>query len=488
MGDAASRVPAPAEDRPRVSEPALTRTDANIRNLTDEDVKEWGPLIERWLKYQTSSNLSLDLNELRSRAYGVLANVKAAYNPNRNTSFSTLLSSSLNNMFSSYIREIKKRDETSLNEPDENGSTPEEKIAAPAAAGVALAAPDPEYDLRLKEAEANLAAWVKTLDERDRKIFGMIRAGKKNVEIARELGITPERARQLRNRIRAAVEYAVLKQEVMYQPAAALRSDFDPNTAGEPGQLRDGNVPHAPGFLEWAELKGTRLYADYEFLYGRHSQYFSSQEMARAAVELVLANPEKVQDKDGNRSFVGFDAETGSIYRIEIDPVVKNKANHIRSVFEISPTQYEKIKLAESPVLQLSPTEGTGQSAGRTIASFMERNIQHQSEKSSKVRGAFAPAEDFRTSFRALILLMQGAADASTMPHEFAHWTKRMMESMVASGHADEQLTAEMDTVNKWLDRQTYTAKEGTAAYIMEREYFKLKIFQLPENSCVKVL
>ena len=116
-----------------------------------------------------------------------------------------------------------------------------------------------------------------------------------------------------------------------------LRRPGDPNTAGNANQLRDGTVPYAPGFLEWAGLKGNRLYADYEFLYGRHSQYFSSPEDARAAVELVLARPEKVQDLRLNLSFARMDEKTGKIYRIEISPEVKQRYNHIRSVFEITP-------------------------------------------------------------------------------------------------------------------------------------------------------
>ena len=149
-----------------------------------------------------------------------------------------------------------------------------------------------------------------------------------------------------------------------------LRRPGDPNTAGNANQLRDGNVPYAPGFLEWAGLKGNRLYADYEFLYGRHSQYFSSPEDARAAVELVLARPEKVQDLRQNLSFARMDEKTGKIYRIEISPEVKQRYNHIRSVFEITPEQYQKIKLPGSPVLQLSPTDIARGAAGRMPSSL----------------------------------------------------------------------------------------------------------------------
>ena len=153
-----------------------------------------------------------------------------------------------------------------------------------------------------------------------------------------------------------------------------LRNPSDPNRAYETGLLRDGHVPAVAGFMEWAGLKGKTLYADYEFLYGRHWRYFKDQEHARAAVELVLSRPEQVQDMNGgkNASFVGFDELTGAIYRIEIEKKPKGGSNHIRSVFEITPEQYKKIKLEAPRVLQPSQTdvESSDQNA-RTLSSFL---------------------------------------------------------------------------------------------------------------------
>lgn len=170
-----------------------------------------------------------------------------------------------------------------------------------------------------------------------------------------------------------------------------LRRDGAPNTAEQKGQLRDGNVPHVNGFMKWAGLRGNRIAADYEFLFGRHPQYFKSQEEARAAVELVLSKPEKMKDIGKNLSFAGFDEETGAIYRIEIDPTVKNKFNYVRSVFEITASQYEKDKLAEFPVLQPSPTEDN-QSAGRSLASFLRydnsdsEKVKSENEKNEEIK------------------------------------------------------------------------------------------------------
>ena len=171
-----------------------------------------------------------------------------------------------------------------------------------------------------------------------------------------------------------------------------LRPENAPNGAESKNVLRDSNVPHADGFMEWAGLQGRYLYADYEFLYARHwtkdgkSPYFNSQEEVRAAAELVLSKPEQVKDMAGgkNASFVGFDEETGAIYRIEIEKEVKAKCNHIRSVFEITPAQYRKIKLEPSRVLQPSQTDMlSSDQHARTISSFVRYNTPNPAEVKS---------------------------------------------------------------------------------------------------------
>ena len=164
-----------------------------------------------------------------------------------------------------------------------------------------------------------------------------------------------------------------------------LRNSFDPNRAEEKCLLRDSAVPYAPGFMEWAGLKGKNLYADYEFLCGRHWHYFEDQEHARAAVELVLSHPEQVQDRnEKNASFVGVDEMTGAIYRIEIEKKVRGKRNHIRSIFQITPEQYKKIKLEAPRVLQ--PSQNwfqNGVQQARTLSSFLRYNTSKKAKVKS---------------------------------------------------------------------------------------------------------
>ena len=125
---------------------------------------------------------------------------------------------------------------------------------------------------------------------------------------------------------------------------AALRREGAPNTAFKPGQLRDSRVPHEEGFMEKYKFSGKGLYADYEFLYGRHPEYFEDAEHVRAAVEFVLAQPEEAGNIRDNLAFVREDQSTGKVYRVEINPKIIGKRCQIRSVHEITQTQYKKIK------------------------------------------------------------------------------------------------------------------------------------------------
>lgn len=136
-----------------------------------------------------------------------------------------------------------------------------------------------------------------------------------------------------------------------------------------------------------------------DFLFGRHPQYFRDQEETRAAVELVLAKPEQVKNLNGNLSFVGFDEEDGSIFRIEIREKITGRDNHIRSVFRIDAKDYEKVKLAPPRVLQPSKTAlPNGRAATMTLASFLRydradsQKVKSENEKNR--RFSISPVPD----------------------------------------------------------------------------------------------
>lgn len=64
----------------------------------------------------------------------------------------------------------------------------------------------------------------------------------------------------------------------------------------------------------------------------------------------------------------------------------------------------------------------------------------------------------FAESQQAIISLFKDA-NASTLPHESAHWLKEAMESLVAAGLADEEMATDLQSVNDWLDKQDYSAE-----------------------------
>lgn len=198
-----------------------------------------------------------------------------------------------------------------------------------------------------------------------------------------------------------------------------LRVPGAPNTATQKGQLRDSDVPHADGFMEWAGLPGNRLYADYEFLYARHPQYFKSQEEARAAVELVLAHPERVKNVQKNISFVGQDAETGKIYRIEINPKMSRRRHHIRSVFEINQAQYNKIRLSPVQVFQPLPPGERITAGDRTLDSLIRRVESHGALHSISPNPDFSSqaAEDLRSlEISDQMRALRAAMDSGELP------------------------------------------------------------------------
>lgn len=171
-------------------------------------------------------------------------------------------------------------------------------------------------------------------------------------------------------------------QKTPNSSATALRRPNAPNTAERAGNIVIGTMNHAGGFLEWAGLTGKGIYADGELLLGRHPEYFANQAEAMAAVEFVLAAPEKAQDVSGNLAFVRKDEESGKIFRIEIQKEARGKRNHVRSAHEITEAQYEKGKVEGFPVLQPSPTEFQRGTAARSYSDLVrEYNSKYPNVK-----------------------------------------------------------------------------------------------------------
>ena len=125
-----------------------------------------------------------------------------------------------------------------------------------------------------------------------------------------------------------------------------LRKPGAPNTADKTGQLRNGNVPSKPGFLEEHGFQG-KIYADCEMLYGKHPKYFKNQEHAYAVVKFVLNEPVEAGIVNGNPAFTRQDPVTGLLWRIELKQVMKHQV-HVRSAHCLNFDQ-EKTGRSDTP-------------------------------------------------------------------------------------------------------------------------------------------
>lgn len=66
-------------------------------------------------------------------------------------------------------------------------------------------------------------------------------------------------------------------------------------------------------------------------------------------------------------------------------------------------------------------------------------------------RGAITFAEDYN----AVVSLIEGKSDASTVVHESAHYIHRMMENLVKNNLADDRMKGDLARIDAWLSRDT---------------------------------
>lgn len=102
------------------------------------------------------------------------------------------------------------------------------------------------------------------------------------------------------------------------------------------------------------------------------------------------------------------------------------------------------------------------------VKRFLEKTL---AQGENIVKGQINLAR-FAESQEAIITLFKDA-DASTLPHESAHWLKAAMESLVGAGFATDKMKEDLGTINAWLDKQDYTgAVTDQDKYRAREEYF----------------
>lgn len=104
------------------------------------------------------------------------------------------------------------------------------------------------------------------------------------------------------------------------------------------------------------------------------------------------------------------------------------------------------------------------------IVAFVKRKFENNPRFSETYyqkrlgdRGEITFAADFDRSYKAVVTLIRGAADGSTLPHECAHWLYKMVETLVQNGQANARMADDFRALNKWLDKQNYKNKDDYA-------------------------
>ena len=139
-------------------------------------------------------------------------------------------------------------------------------------------------------------------------------------------------------------------------------------------------------------------------------------------------DPPSVDPPGGNRLRTSIAEVSPSIHGTQEKTTDSNRRFTIQQVVD-----FVKRKFADNPL-------------------FKETYFQKRPDD----RGAATFANDFDRSYRAVVTLFKSAADASTLPHECAHWLYKMMESLVQNGQANETMAEDFRKLNLWLDRQKY--------------------------------
>lgn len=99
----------------------------------------------------------------------------------------------------------------------------------------------------------------------------------------------------------------------------------------------------------------------------------------------------------------------------------------------------------------------------RNYVAFSDKDIRIDDHIMYQGEGQHLGATTFNDAWEATITLFEGAADASTLVHETAHYAFEMMRHLVETGAADERMQSDFATLQKW-------AGEGTADPTEQKE------------------
>jgi|GEM_PF-5900327 len=224
--------------------------------------------------------------------------------------------------------------------------------------------------------------------------------------------------------------------------AAALRRQGAPNTAEQPGQLRDGNVPYNRDVFSALGYQPARIYADYEFLFGRHSEYFSNPDEIKDNVERVLSNPEFAIDEGKHIGLIRPDAD-GDIIEVKLNKELTGGDRHVRSVFKLNTRQYEERKNRQLPRSsqwgELMP-DSPAENGNNKQKAWVTDAIRDNNASGKNVKTSLAIPSDAEIAAVAKMLLPGVASGRVANVAEAARYL-RDTQGVELSGRVDRELT-----------------------------------------------
>ncbi len=429
-------------------------------------------------------NYSFDESVVEDVLWAEIGRAIKAHDESKGASLATLASTYMKNGLSTYLAKERKRQDgfTSLDEEisGRDGDT------ATRADFVASGQGTPLEVLSTKELYQGFLKWYAGLSPLEQKVVDLMaqskywkaNGGYNGAAIARELGVSRETTNRI---IQKALAYKARKSRTVYQAAQVssglrglLRRIAEEKNLQDDPVLKallgngDGVIRTKRGTIA-VPFDGGGQHAIAKHLVETGKASTGGVTLEELAKYLPMAHEigERKFEKKANRAVYWLTPPGGAI-RFKLVTAVDQSGRETLVTFCSKRHGEQTKKAARTAMLQ--------QNARTPRTTRYDDTIHQLFGISSEVRGSFTPGEKFAESFQAVIELVKGKANVSTLCHESAHWLKALMEALCemkdAEGNflASEQLRGELDSINKWLDRQTYQEKEGTREREIERE------------------
>ena len=183
-------------------------------------------------------------------------------------------------------------------------------------------------------------------------------------------------------------------------------------------------------------------------------------------VQRILAATREINDNNKRageaKSILEYESTAFRRYYRTAGEVQANNAMFRSSLSKKSrenmpPSETESVEREFQIILKDEDADATvrSENADNAEAAPDEEEKEEQKKEKRGPRGQFFMNE-FQKSQVAVITLFKNS-DASTLPHESAHWLLEMMRYMVANGLANETMEADLKQVEEWLNRQDYS-------------------------------